>query len=89
VNIIWDENKSTTLKAERGISFDEVAVLILEGKYLDVVKHPKRRGQWIFVMPIKDYIHAIPFVIDEDGNIILKTAFPSRKFHKRYGGKDV
>lgn len=89
MNIIWDEDKSAALNAERGISFDEVAVLILEGKYLDVVKHPKRRGQWIFVMPIKDYIYAIPFVVDEDGNIILKTAFASRKFHKRYGGNEV
>jgi len=25
-----------------------------------------------------------PFVIDEDENIIIKTVFPSRKFHKIY-----
>jgi hypothetical protein len=26
--------------------------------------------------------------IDEEEKIILKTAFPSRKFHKKYGEKD-
>jgi uncharacterized DUF497 family protein len=87
VNIIWNEDKSAKLKAERGISFDEIAVLILEKKYLDVVKHPKRSGQWMFVMPIDGYVHVVPFVLDSDGNVFLKTAFPSRKFHKRLGGK--
>ena len=87
MNIIWNEDKSAKLKAERGISFDEIAVLILEKKYLDVVKHPKRSGQWMFVMPIDGYVHVVPFVLDSDGNVVLKTAFPSRKFHKRLGGK--
>ena len=87
MNIIWNEDKSAKLKAERGISFDEFAVLILDKKYLDVVKHPKRSGQWMFVMPIDGYVHVVPFVLDSDGNVVLKTAFPSRKFHKRLGGK--
>jgi hypothetical protein len=26
-------------------------------------------------------------LIDEEENIILKTAFPSRKYQKKYGGK--
>jgi hypothetical protein len=84
VNIIWDEDKSNRLKAERGISLDDVATLILEKKYGDIVKHPKRPGQWLFLVPIRGYIHVVPFVIDRDGNIVLKTAFPSRKFQKRW-----
>ena len=87
MNIIWNEDKSAKLKAERGISFDEIAVLILEKKYLDVVKHPKRSGQWMFVMPIDGYVHVVPFVFDSEGNVFLKTVFPSRKFHERLGGK--
>ena len=87
MNIIWDEEKSTKLKTERGISLDEIAVLILQKKYVDVVRHPKRAGQWMFLMPINEYIHVVPFVIDGDGDFVLKTAFPSRKFHKRLGGK--
>ena len=87
MNIIWDEEKSAKIKAERGVSFDEIAVLILEKKYLDVVKHPKRASQWMFIMPISGYIHVVPFVLDKDGNVVLKTAFPSRKFHRKLGGK--
>ena len=87
MNIIWDEEKSAKLKAERGISFDEIAVLILQKKYVDVVKHPKRTGQWMFIMQINEYIHIVAFVLDSEGNVVLKTAFPSRKFHKRFEGK--
>jgi len=87
VNIIWDELKNTKLKSERRVSFEEIAQLILDKKYVDVVRHPKREGQWMFLIPIHDYIHVVPFVIDTDGNFVLKTAFPSRKFHKRLGGK--
>jgi len=86
VNIIWDEDKSVKLKAERGISLDEIALLILKKQYIDVVKHPKRPGQWMFIMPINAYIHVVPFVLDSNGDVVLKTAFPSRKFHKRFGG---
>ena len=84
MNIIWDDDKNIKLKKERKISFDEIALLILEQKYLEIVKHPKRPEQRIFILPIKNYIHAVPFLIDTDNNIILKTAFPSRKFHKKY-----
>ena len=27
------------------------------------------------------------FTLDKENNIVLKTVFPSRKFHKIYGGK--
>jgi uncharacterized DUF497 family protein len=87
VNIIWDDEKSARLKKERGISFDEVAVLILQKKYVDIVKHPKRPGQRMFLIPINGYIHVVPFVMDRENNLVLKTVFPSRKFHKRHGGE--
>jgi uncharacterized DUF497 family protein len=85
VNIIWDDEKNKKLKKERGISFDEIALLILERKHIDIIKHPKRPGQRVFVLPIKGYIHLVPFVLDDENNIVLKTAFPSRKFHKKSG----
>ena len=37
-------------------------------------------------MPYRNYTYVIPFVIDKDKNIVLKTVYPSRKFHKIYGG---
>ena len=88
VNIIWDDAKNEKIKKERGISFEEIAALIIEKKYVEVVKHPRRPGQMIFLIPVKGYVYAVPFVFDGEGNIVLKTAFPSRKFNKRYGGKD-
>jgi hypothetical protein len=33
VNIIWDDDKSSKLKPERGISLEEAAVLILQKQY--------------------------------------------------------
>ena len=89
MNIIWGEDKSAKLKAERGISLDEIAVLILQKQYVDVVKHPKRPGQWMFIMPTNAYIHVVPFVLDRNGDVVLKTAFPSREFHKRFGGSQT
>ncbi len=87
MNIVWDEEKSKKLKAERGVSLEEVATLILQQEYFDILKHPKRPGQRVFIVPILGYIHVVPFVMDKDGNIVLKTVFSSRKFQKRYGGK--
>jgi hypothetical protein len=86
--IIWDEKKNFQLQLTRNIHLEEIAELILNRRYLDIVKHPKRPNQSIFVIVINGYVHAVPFVVDQDANIILKTAFPSRKLHKKYGGKN-
>jgi len=84
--IIWDENKNTKLKLERDISFEQISDIILEKKYVDILEHPKRKNQNIFVLEIHEYIYAVPFIIDAKQNIILKTAFPSRKLNKKYRG---
>ena len=88
MNIVWDEEKNAKLKKERKISFEEITILILEQKYFEIVKHPKRPDQKIFILPIKGYTYAVPFLLDEENNIVLKTAFPSRKFHKKYGQRN-
>ena len=85
MKILWDKEKSGRLKEQRGVSLEEVSELILQGKYIDILKHPKRSGQFIFVIPIRGYIHVVPFVVDSENNIILKTVFPSRKFQTKYG----
>jgi uncharacterized DUF497 family protein len=87
VNIIWDDEKNEWLKRERNISFEEVAAMILEKKYVAVVKHPERSKQQIFLIPIHGYVHAVPFVVDSENNVVLKTAYPSRKFNRKYGEK--
>ena len=86
-SIIWDKEKNEKLILERNISFDEISQMIMDGKYMDIIENPVREGQMYFVMEIQDYTWIVPFIIDEDDNIILKTAYQSRKYHKKYRGK--
>jgi len=85
MDILWDKAKSKKLKERRGVSFEHVAQLILDKKYVAILENSARPGQMVFVIPYKDYTYVVPFVIDKEDNIVLKTAFPSRKFHKLYG----
>jgi uncharacterized DUF497 family protein len=87
MQIIWDIDKNHKLLAERGLSLETFASLILEKKYCAILKNPSRQEQKIFVIPYQNYTYVVPFVIDNSQNIILKTVFPSRKYHKLYGGK--
>ena len=88
MNILWDNEKNQKLIAERGLSLEIFASLILKKKYWDILKNPSRPEQKIFVIPFREYTYVVPFIIDENQNIILKTVYPSRKFHKIYGEKN-
>lgn len=88
MEIIWDKGKNRWLMLNRGISFEEIADVILNGKILEILENPSRRNQQYFILEIKSYTWVVPFLIDKDERIVLKTAFPSRKFHKKYGGKN-
>ena len=83
--IYWDEDKNNKLITERNISFNEIAEILLREEFLDILENPNRKDQLIFIICLQDYIYAVPFIIDENENIILKTAYPSRKFNKIYG----
>jgi uncharacterized DUF497 family protein len=85
--IYWDEDKNNKLIAARNISFDEISEIILREEYLDILENPSNENQMIFIVRLNDYIYVVPFIIDENENIILKTAYPSRKFNKIYGDK--
>ena len=87
-NIIWDKSKNERLVLERDISFEEISQMIMNDEYIDIIENPVREGQLYFVMEIRDYIWIIPFLLDDEENIILKTAFPSRKYNERYKGKE-
>ena len=82
--IIWNDDKNQKLQNERDISFEEISEIILRKEYLDILENPSRSNQQIFIVKINNYIYSVPFIIDERSNIILKTAFPSRKLHKKY-----
>ena len=87
MQIVWDNEKNRRLIAERGLSLETFASLILDKKYIAVLKNPSRKGQKIFVIPYENYTYVVSFAVDKNENIVLKTVFPSRKYHKVYGGK--
>ena len=87
MEIIWDEVKNETLRLQRGIGFEEIADIILNEDYLDILENPTRAEQLYFILTVRDYTWVVPFLIDEEDRIVLKTAFPSRKYHKIYGGE--
>jgi uncharacterized DUF497 family protein len=82
----WNPKKNEWLKKNRKISFEEIALLLGEGRVWKVADHPnqkKYQNQKVFLVPIDDYIYFVPFVLDEE-MIFLKTAFPNRKATKDY-----
>ncbi|MFT7638138.1 MAG: hypothetical protein ACI9Y8_001929, partial [Candidatus Omnitrophota bacterium] len=68
----------------RGVGFED----ILKAECIEILNHPKKDHQKILVYEYKDYIWAIPCVIDGEG-IFLKTLYPSRKLTKRYLNKEA
>jgi uncharacterized DUF497 family protein len=85
VDIKWSPEKNAKLKRERGVSFNEAADLILQGKHLPLVRKRWKIEQNVFLLSIRGYVHVVPFVFEQDGSIFLKTIFPDRKFDKLYG----
>ena len=88
MDITWDKKKNSWLQVNRRISFEEISGKLLNGNYIDILENPTRDNQMYFIMKINDYTWVVPFLIDEQERIVLKTAFPSRKFHNRYGGRN-
>lgn len=82
----WNAEKNELLKRVRGISFEEIVYSIDSGLLLGIEKNPAYPDQKIFVLDINGYACIVPFV-EKDGEIFLKTAFPSRKYTKKYGLK--
>ena len=86
MEVIWDEEKNEWLQKHRLISFEQISGMLLEGDYLAMIDNPTRDNQQYFVMRLHDYTWLVPFVFDDEERVVLKTAFPSRKYHKQYGG---
>jgi len=84
--INWSSKKNEILKRERGISFEEITFLIESGYIIGIEENPGHSNQKIYVLEIENYAFVVPFV-ENDKEIFLKTAFPSRKYTKRYGLK--
>jgi uncharacterized DUF497 family protein len=84
MNIIWDDDKNSWLQLNRNISFEEITEKILNKSYIEILENPAREDQLYFIMEIDNYTWVVPFLINEKDEIVLKTAFPSRKYHRKY-----
>jgi len=82
----WDEKKNLKLKRERDISFEELVYAIKSGGLLDILNHPNQEkypNQKLLIINVDGYAWVVPF--EKRGNKLrLITAFPSRKYTKRY-----
>jgi len=77
----WSDQKNEELKATRYISFEE----LLSSRLIGIENHPRKNHQWYLLFEFDKYVWAVPFVEDEQ-HFFLKTAFPSRKYTKKYLG---
>ena len=60
--------------------------MIEYGQILGIEENPSRPNQKMYILEIDNYAIIVPYV-ENDNEIFLKTAFPSRKYTKRYGLK--
>ena len=82
----WNPEKNEVLKADRGVSFENVVVAIESGGLLDILTHPnqvKYPRQRILVVAADSYVYLVPFAEEED-HLFLKTIIPSRKATRDY-----
>ncbi|MBN2062797.1 MAG: toxin [Deltaproteobacteria bacterium] len=83
----WNREKNEILKIQRGISFEEVALLIESGHLLGIEENPNRPNQKTYILEINHYAFIVPLA-EKDNEIFLKTVFPSRKYTKLYDLKE-
>lgn len=85
-SVNWSTEKNIRLKAERGVSFEEVMSAMSNGGLLVVLDHPntdKYQNQRMFVVRIRGYAYLVPFV-ETEHEVFLKTITPSRKATRIY-----
>ncbi len=86
----WSPSKNDLLKAERGLSFEDITVAVEADGLLAVLPHPnpkKYPHQKIMVVAVAGYAYLVPLV-EEPDHFFLKTIIPSRKATRDFIGKD-
>jgi uncharacterized DUF497 family protein len=82
----WDNEKNEWLKENRGVSFEQVVILMEREDVLETIEHPNQErypGQKIATIWINNYAYLVPYVQESD-EIFLKTVIPSRKATNKY-----
>ena len=80
----WNPLKNLHLKQTREITFDE----IIHAKLLGITEHPTQTHQSILIYEHKQYVWAVPCVINKNGTF-LKTIYKSRKLMKKYNKENL
>ncbi|MEA3355275.1 MAG: toxin, partial [Patescibacteria group bacterium] len=81
--IEFSEEKNLILQETRGVCFKEVVKAFKNKNVLDDISNKNYSKQKIFVVKIKNYVYAVPYVIDKKKKtIFLKTVYPSRALTK-------
>lgn len=86
----YSREKDLILKETRNVNFKDVIEAYKKGKKLANLKNRNERyaNQRLLVVNIARYAFVAPYVIDENRKrVFLKTVYPSRKFTKKYLGK--
>ena len=86
----WSTEKNIRLKAERGVSFEEVLSAMSNGGLLAVLNHPNSTqypNQQMLVVRIRGYAYLVLFV-ETETEVFLKTIIPSRKATRQYLAED-
>ena len=84
---VYSPEKNFKLIQERNISFEEIIAAIENDQILSIEDHSNQKKyghQKIYVICVKDYVYLVPFVIETNGCIFLKTIIPSRKAKQKY-----
>ncbi|SRR5258708_35887905 len=92
-SIKFNEEKNQLLIATRKVSFEDVIKELKKGQLLADISHSsqKHSRQRLYVVKIKEYAYAVPYVFDiKKQEIFLKTVYPSRALTRIYlkGGKN-
>jgi uncharacterized DUF497 family protein len=83
----FDKDKNKKLLVDRGIDFERIILELNSNREFTIVEHPNKTQypkQKMFIIEIKNYIYAVPFVQEKRNCFFLKTIFPSRKLTKKY-----
>ncbi len=83
----WSDDKNREVEATRSVTFAQIVTAIESGGVLNDHPHPNREkypNQWMMVVAYKGYAYLVPYVIEDEDRVFLKTIIPSRKATRDY-----
>ncbi len=84
-NYRFNKKKNEYLKKDRGFDFyDVINAWESIGNGLGIIKNKNYPNQFIMEIIVNDYPCSVPFLIEENGIIFLKTVYKSRKLIRKY-----